>query len=220
MTIDGVEKLLDRLEPRPTLADFYAALVRTSEKIAEETVHTHAEVSSPLRFARALVELASVDTRPDQGDIALEFATRHMTGLATAVVCPPGRQQLLRRLGTRFRLGLVSNFDFEPTARALLDSFGLAPLLETALISDAEGVRKPAARIFHAACRQLGTAPERCVYVGDSRTSDVEGASAAGLAAVWVNAGDEDPAPAFASISDVDGLPELFERRYGIRFDP
>lgn len=49
------------------------------------------------------------------------------------------------------------------------------------------GVAKPAAAIFHAACAQLGLAPEHVLHVGDDPELDVAGARAAGLRTAWLN---------------------------------
>ena len=55
------------------------------------------------------------------------------------------------------------------------------------LVSDQIGVQKPAPRSFELLLRALGTAPEASWYVGDDPRSDVAGAQAAGLAAVWID---------------------------------
>lgn len=71
---------------------------------------------------------------------------------------------------------------------------------------DTLGVGKPDPRVFVEACRRLGTAPGRTLYVGDELDIDARAARAAGLQAVWVDrpgarrggAHLEDPAAAAA----------------------
>jgi putative hydrolase of the HAD superfamily len=60
-------------------------------------------------------------------------------------------------------------------------------------------------------CAHLGTAPERTVHVGDSVLSDVEGAHAAGLVAVWLDRhGDAwPPPPGVHRITSLAELPDL-----------
>lgn len=52
---------------------------------------------------------------------------------------------------------------------------------------DTLGFGKPDVRVFHEACRRLGTAPERTAYVGDELDVDARAAVAAGLVGVWVD---------------------------------
>lgn len=57
------------------------------------------------------------------------------------------------------------------------------------VVASAEiGVQKPDARAFAALTAQLQTAPPQTWYLGDDPRIDVEGARAAGLRAVWLNA--------------------------------
>ena len=55
------------------------------------------------------------------------------------------------------------------------------------LVSDEIGVQKPAPGSFEKLLRVLGTAPEESWYVGDDPRSDVAGAQAAGMRAVWID---------------------------------
>jgi HAD superfamily hydrolase (TIGR01549 family) len=48
-------------------------------------------------------------------------------------------------------------------------------------------ITKPDPRIFTHTCDKLGVAPEDTWHVGDSLATDVAGAKAAGLTAVWLN---------------------------------
>jgi putative hydrolase of the HAD superfamily len=49
------------------------------------------------------------------------------------------------------------------------------------------GVAKPDVRIFHAAARAAGVAPEAVLHVGDDAHLDAVGALAAGMQVAWVN---------------------------------
>ncbi|MCV2394011.1 HAD family hydrolase [Actinotalea sp. M2MS4P-6] len=52
---------------------------------------------------------------------------------------------------------------------------------------DTLGVGKPDERVFHEACRRLGTDPARTVYVGDELDIDAVAAVRAGLVGVWLD---------------------------------
>ncbi len=92
----------------------------------------------------------------------------------------------LRRRG--FLLGVVTNrlwggplFQEDLRALGLLDYFEPA----TIAISADLGVRKPNAAIFMHTLKALNVAPEQAVMVGDSLRSDIVGAQALGIFAVW-----------------------------------
>jgi len=84
----------------------------------------------------------------------------------------------------RLRTGMVSNFDHR--LLSILDTLGLAPLLDVVVLPADAGAAKPDARIFAVALQRLGVAAAEAVYVGDDAEHDIAGARAAGLQAVDV----------------------------------
>ena len=58
---------------------------------------------------------------------------------------------------------------------------------DVVVISGEVGFAKPDASIFRLALNKLPVEPENVWHVGDSLTTDVAGAKAAGLTAVWLN---------------------------------
>lgn len=87
----------------------------------------------------------------------------------------------LLRLKDRVLVGSISN------GNADLKAIGLSHHFKVSVAAHQLGCAKPDAAIFHAACKQLGVAPEDAVYVGDDVLLDVQGAQRAGLRAVWMN---------------------------------
>jgi putative hydrolase of the HAD superfamily len=116
---------------------------------------------------------------------------------------------LLRRLASRYRLGVVSNsYGNMP---ALLAEADLAPF-ELVLDSAIEGIRKPDPALYARAARRLGLAPAAILHVGDSWERDVAAARAAGLRAAWL-AAPQAPMPSdppavwrLTSLLDLEGL--------------
>jgi putative hydrolase of the HAD superfamily len=70
------------------------------------------------------------------------------------------------------------------TGKLARSGLGHVPVL---VGTDTLGVGKPAPEVFLEACRRLGTAPERTVYVGDELDIDAVAAAAAGLVGVWLD---------------------------------
>lgn len=90
----------------------------------------------------------------------------------------------VRRAG--IRLALITN-GASDTQREKLRVLGLEHWFETIVMSGEVRVAKPDPSIFDLALDRLSVAPEDVWHVGDSLTTDVAGAKAAGLTAVWLN---------------------------------
>lgn len=94
--------------------------------------------------------------------------------------------EVLDALRRRFILGLITNGPGD-VQREKLRLTGIEPLLQVTTISGELGVGKPEPGIFLAALEQARVGPEKAAHVGDSLASDVAGAKAAGMYAVWIN---------------------------------
>ena len=89
----------------------------------------------------------------------------------------PGLQNLQQKI----MLGTVSN------GFADLQAIGIAHHFRVSIAAFRFGCAKPDARIFLAACQELGVEPGQVLYVGDDLLLDVQGAQQAGLKAGWMN---------------------------------
>jgi FMN phosphatase YigB (HAD superfamily) len=161
-------------------------------------------------YARLGVDPASIPRAFTEGLIEI-----HSKCLAAVAEPLPGRPALLDWLSGRYRLGLVSNFDYAPTVFRILEADGILDRFEVVLVSDRVGWRKPSARIFEAAFARLGVAAGDCLFVGDRPDIDVAGAHRVGMAAAWLNPDAEPfpeglPAPDFTlnRLGDLRGILE------------
>ena len=89
----------------------------------------------------------------------------------------------LKRRG--FRLAVASNWD--ERLPGLLDALGLSPHFDRVFTSHAVGRAKPDPAFFEACLRGLSVRPEEALHAGDDPVEDVEGARAAGLAAILID---------------------------------
>ena len=82
-------------------------------------------------------------------------------------------------------LGLVCN---TPLQGDVIDKHlameGLLDFFPVRIYSSDIGYRKPDARAFHAACRELNLTPAEAIYVGDAIKADIVGARRAGMRTV------------------------------------
>ncbi len=105
-----------------------------------------------------------------------------------------GAREALSHLAGDHRLAAVTNG--APAMQAQkLTSLGVADAFETVVHAGYDTPAKPAAEPFHEALDHLDVAPDRSVHVGNSLSSDVAGAHAAGLRSVWLADGETDPDP-------------------------
>jgi putative hydrolase of the HAD superfamily len=86
----------------------------------------------------------------------------------------------------RYPLAVVSNGP-SGEQRGKLQALDLERRFDAVLISGEVGVGKPQPGIFEAALERLGAGAGEAVHVGDNVGSDVAGALAAGVGAVWLN---------------------------------
>jgi putative hydrolase of the HAD superfamily len=120
---------------------------------------------------------------------------------------------LLEALRNRgLKTGLVSNAtDPGWLLRVDLERQGLAPYLDAVVFSSELGKRKPHPAIYQAALTELGTAPERTLFVGDRLVEDVRGPAELGMTtvqALWFRA-DENPdgiEPDYQAFTQMDVL--------------
>tara|TARA_R110002072_G_scaffold193973_1_gene351174 strand:+ start:132 stop:770 length:639 start_codon:yes stop_codon:yes gene_type:complete len=89
----------------------------------------------------------------------------------------------LRQRGTR--VALVSNLSTPYVP--LIKRLGLHERVDHAIYSCEVGLQKPDPAIFQLALEALGVTADQAVMVGDSLPSDVRGAVAAGMRAIWIS---------------------------------
>jgi FMN phosphatase YigB (HAD superfamily) len=130
--------------------------------------------------------------RPDLTDREIDACWNAMLGFI-----PPARIELVKALGQRYRLLLLSNTNaiHVPAFEAIIARENGIPdfkgLFEGAYYSCEIGRRKPHAEAFHFALAQHGAAPERTLFIDDS-IQHVVGARNAGLHAEHLELAHED----------------------------
>ena len=116
----------------------------------------------------------------------------------------------LRAAGVRLA---VATSKAEPTARRILEHFGLDGHFEVIAGASVDGARSSKAEVVAHALDQLAPLPQRVLMVGD-RSHDVEGAAAHGIDTVVVGWGYghqdfTDGSPAAAHVGDLAALREV-----------
>ena len=189
-TAGCLHELLRAHAPAVTLPACYDALLASWQEAERQRAIDHREVAAPERFRDFFARLA---LRPAPA-VAQALIDAHRAALAAAATFPAHYGPLLRRLAQRYRLAVVSNFDYSPTALGILESAGVRGLFAAIVVSDEVGWRKPRPDIFRHALRVTGADAARTLFVGDKAELDVAGAHGVGMHAAWINP-DREPLP-------------------------
>jgi FMN phosphatase YigB (HAD superfamily) len=172
--------------PQVTLEAFYQALLDSWQEAERRRAVDHREVPASERFAHLFHRLA-LDPATCPPSLLHELLETHRRELSRVADFPAHHGPLLADLAEQYRLAVVSNFDYTPTAVGILETAGVAGLFEAIVVSDAVGWRKPAPTIFRAALQRLGLAPGETLFVGDRPDIDVAGAQGMGMPVAWIN---------------------------------
>lgn len=207
-TVANLGSLLARWAPGVSREDFLESIITVSDEMARARRDELVELPSRERFRRALERVGCDDAVRDEAAVHLSRA--HMAAIADATVFPPEHAALLLALRPRYRIGVVSNFDDTATAYEILIRHGILSQVDTVVISEAVGLRKPHPALVRVGLDALGLAPHEVLFVGDTFGEDVAAAHAAGVDVAWIDLrGDGPPGTARPAEYTVRALPEL-----------
>lgn len=114
-------------------------------------------------------------------ELAKEGVRAYNRAFANALDPAPGVVEMLRRLSTKYKLGVLSNYPTSDGIRDALERDGLADMLGAIVVSAEVGFIKPHPAMFNAVRDALGCKAELILFVGDTWESDVVGAWLAGM---------------------------------------
>jgi putative hydrolase of the HAD superfamily len=100
-----------------------------------------------------------------------------------------GAVEVLRTIRERgLRVGIVTN-GRTITQGAKIEAMGLRPLVDTIVVSETAGVKKPDARIYEIALKNLAATASQTLFVGDHPRLDVWGPAQLGMRTAWLDCG-------------------------------
>ncbi len=99
---------------------------------------------------------------------------------------PDAKPCLDRLAAGDFKLGVVTNGPYDLQC-AKIEVSDLRAYFGAVLVSRQVGILKPDPRIFALALGELGVSAQEAVFVGDTPKTDIVGAHAAGMRAIWLN---------------------------------
>jgi YjjG family noncanonical pyrimidine nucleotidase len=136
-----------------------------------------------MRF-EALIEALQLNFSPSLG---LEIAEFYEASLSLSAICLPKAKETLTRLKSSHRIGIITN-GLSLVQHSRIRLAGFEQLVDSVIVSEELGVAKPNKAVFEAALLRFGLSASQCLMVGDSLTSDYQGALNAGMDFCWINA--------------------------------
>lgn len=159
-------------DPAGSAFDGYIGRYRNGSMSFEEALVSYFRSSSG----------APADDRRDFAEIITDFRREALYRAPEFVRPIPGATELLAQLEARGLPHAILTNGWSPLQE---EKARLVGFKGPVLVSDVIGVRKPAPEAFRTLCDALGCAPSQTAYVGDDPRTDVGGALAYGMAAVW-----------------------------------
>jgi putative hydrolase of the HAD superfamily len=167
-----------------------------------EEPHFNVRVSETLKSLGYNHEVSSPIVTSATAEFCEEFLTQ--------VFLDRNTKKLLKTLHGKYKLGIISNFALPECVDKLLKTYDLNQLFDAIVVSGAVNKRKPCPEIFEHTLKTLGgTAASETVFVGDTLDSDIEGAKAVGMKAVYLQRRIEkvEQVPADLTIKSLSELP-------------
>ena len=118
----------------------------------------------------------------EMGDEFLQLTNKYFSVL-------PGADEVVRTLAKKYPLTIVSN-GFREVQYYKFAHSGLQDCFAHTIISEEIGVNKPQPEIFQIALERNNVSADEAIMIGDSYSSDIEGAKAAGIDQVWIHEGE------------------------------
>ena len=104
----------------------------------------------------------------------------------------PHAEEVVRYLAGKYPLTIISN-GFKEVQYYKFSHSGLQDCFAHLLVSEEVGVNKPQPEIFRCALELNGVTADEALMIGDSLTSDIAGAQAAGIDSLWIQRNHHSP---------------------------
>ena len=157
------------------------------------------------RFYRPIEGLPLVED--ELRDLAHEMGTEFLRLTNKYFCLMPDADRVVKYLAARYPLTIISN-GFKEVQYYKFEHAGLAPYFTHTLISEEVGINKPQPGIFEIALQRNGISADDAVMIGDSYSSDIAGAKAAGIDQIWIHEGETEETATYIvpKITDVIDL--------------
>ena len=186
-TSTKVYEVFAQYYPEIEFVEFYDPFIESYHQFQKMKLKEFKEFPNRERFKLMLSKMDLREIR-NRDQLLEDMVLAHMNGLASCIEFPEDNKKTLEYIKEKgYRLAIVSNFDYAPTAYMILERYKIRNLFEQIVISEEVGWRKPNHIIFETVINKLEIGPEDALFVGDNFQADVVGSKAVGMDAAWIN---------------------------------
>jgi putative hydrolase of the HAD superfamily len=182
--VEIIHEIINETTPRSTeeIREAYRSAARAYRKEWEED---HTQMTMEDRITH-IVDILDVEPPPEAVHRITERLQRCF--LDDPPTLKEGVRGTLEALNGRYRLGIISDTGVTPgtVIREYLDAKGILHHFGSTIFSDETGYAKPHPTQFMRALQELDAEPHEAIHVGDLLRTDIAGAKAVGMKAVWV----------------------------------
>ena len=186
-TSTEVYEVFAQYYPEIEFVEFYDPFIESYHQFQKMKLKEFKEFPNRKRFKLMLSKMDLREIR-NRDQLLEDMVLAHMNGLASCIEFPEDNKKTLEYIEEKgYRLAIVSNFDYAPTAYMILERYKIRNLFEQIVISEEVGWRKPNHIIFETVINKLEIGPEDALFVGDNFQADVVGSKAMGMDTAWIN---------------------------------
>jgi len=152
-------------------------------KVTKERLHFQ-------RFYRPIEKL-TIESQEARVRMAHEMGAEFLRLTNKYFSVLPGAAEVVRELAKKYPLTIISN-GFKEVQYYKFAHSGLAECFAHTIISEEVGINKPQPEIFRIALQMNGVTADEAIMIGDSYSSDIQGAKNAGIDQIWLHEGATD----------------------------
>lgn len=143
----------------------------------------------PIEQLRVESQESRVRMAHKMGDEFLQLTNKYFSVL-------PGADEVVRELAKKYPLTIISN-GFKEVQYYKFAHSGLADCFAYTIVSEEVGSNKPQPEIFRIALEKNGVGANEAIMIGDSYSSDIQGAKNAGIDQIWLHEGETEETATF-----------------------
>jgi HAD superfamily hydrolase (TIGR01662 family) len=187
--------------------DFRDAYIKARDALYVEADANLEEPHFNARISNALGRLGfSINTR---SGIVAGATNAFCEGFMEYVRIDEHAAEVLRKLQSKYKLGIVSNFAIPECVVKLLETHGLGKVFNVVVVSAAVNKRKPSPEIFKQALEKLSVDATGTVFVGDTVDADIKGAKDMGMKTIFIKRREQKEAEQVCPNQTIKSLSEL-----------
>ena len=139
-----------------------------------------------------------------------DAAEAYVEALSHQSILLPDALETVKKISEKLPVVILTN-GISHVQHGRIDASPLAPYLSGLLISSEIGAPKPALDMFERALELMNVQAHEALMIGDSLTSDIQGAINAGIPACWYNPEHKEKPDGMAIDFEIDSMEQMVQ---------